>query len=266
MNQEEVRAALDGVRLLVATPCYGGQVTSGYLQSVVAFSRLATVLPLPFDIATSANESLVTRARNRMVRIFLDSDATHLMFIDADIEFNPFDVFRLLLHKKPVVCAEYPMKGVHFENLVGQPIVSVEQARELATRYVTNFDGENDPRAGGQQVKTEDGLIAVKDAGTGFMLIERSVIEQMIERYDIAYESDDPYMPGEWQAIFDTGIVDGRYLSEDYWFCRRWQETGGTIWLDPQVVLNHIGSFTFAGVPQPYASLVANQTFTEGAD
>jgi hypothetical protein len=256
VNQEEVRAALAGVRLMIATPCYGGQVTAGYLQSLVGFTRLATALPLPFDIATSVNESLVTRARNRMVRLFLDSDATHLMFIDADIEFDPFDVFRVLMHDRPVVCAEYPMKGVHFEGLVGQQVETVEQAVALTTRYVTNFEAERDPVAGGDRLRTDGGLVAVKDAGTGFMLIERSVIEQMINQFDIGYESDDLFLPGTWYAVFDTGVDGGRYLSEDYWFCRRWQQLGGVVWLDPQVVLNHVGAFTFAGVRQPYGKLL----------
>ena len=51
--------------------------------------------------------------------------------------------------------------------------------------------------------------------------------------------------------MFDTMIdpVDRRYLSEDYTFCRRWQEIGGDIWLDPSISLNHYGHFCFQGNP-----------------
>ena len=51
---------------------------------------------------------------------------------------------------------------------------------------------------------------------------------------------------------FDTALdpVDNRYLSEDYFFCRLWQQLGGKIWLEPSIKLNHIGSYTFEGNPE----------------
>jgi hypothetical protein len=255
LNRQQIADALDGTKLAVATPAYGGQVTVPYLQSLTAFTRLATSLPLTFDLLTSMNESLVTRARNRLVRLFLDSDATHLLFIDADIGFDPYTPFRLLLHNQPVVCGSYPMKGVAWDQLVGQTITSPDQARELATVTVTNFDGADSP-LGATQLRTEGPLVAVKDAGTGFMCIRRDVIETMVDRLDVAYTSDDPSLPGTWHAIFDCAIRDGRYLSEDYMFCRRWQDLGGTVWLDPAITLDHVGTFTFQGVPSPVAELI----------
>jgi hypothetical protein len=52
----------------------------------------------------------------------------------------------------------------------------------------------------------------------------------------------------QMHALFDTTIdEDGRYLSEDYTFCRRWQKMGGTIWLDPEIVLDHFGTIVYMG-------------------
>ena len=232
--KEGVKQALKDVRPFIATPCYGGQVTSEYLQSIVYFSRLATEINLKFQLFTSKNESLVTRARNRAVASFLKTDATHLVFIDSDIGFNPFDVFRMLLHDVEVVCASYPMKGIDWEFMLNKTFTSVEEIKDASIQHVINSLGEADPKTG---------LLTVKDAGTGFMFIKRSVIESMIEAHP--EWSHDMSNNETWSAVFDCEIEDGQYLSEDYTFCRRWQRMGGTVWLDPEVNLTHTGSFTF---------------------
>ena len=103
------------------------------------------------------------------------------------------------------------------------------------------------------QVQIKDNLVKLKDAGTGFMCIQRQVFEKMFEKYaDLKYVNDinvdnkfEPYM----YSLFDT-IIDPesrRYLSEDYTFCRRWQEMDGDVWLDPRTGLNHVGHYTFRG-------------------
>jgi hypothetical protein len=187
-----------------------------------------------------------------MVRIFLDTDSTHLMFIDSDIGFNPEDLVRMISHNKPIVCGSYPKKGVHYDALVGANIRTPEEAERIATRQVINFmpaDQEKFNKAGPVELSTEDGLIELKDAGTGFMLIKREVIEKIIDANpQIAYQDDES---GEtWHAVFDCEISEGRYLSEDYTFCRRWQRLDGKVWLDPKVVLNHQGTHTFRGHQQ----------------
>jgi len=263
-----LRSQLEGTHLFIATPCYGGQATTAYLQSVVSFSRLASVVPLDFDLATSANESLVTRARNRMVRLFLDSKATHLLFIDADIEFNPFDIFRMLLHDVPVVCGAYPMKGLFFDRLLDTSFSSEDEVRLASTKYASNLASDEDPLSGGFKLNVKNGLISVTETGTGFILIKRSVVQHIIDSMpDLAYESDDVYLPGEWYSLFDTGIVGRRYLSEDYHFCHLWRSLGGDVWLDPEIVLNHVGTYSFQGARQPYADMVAAASrFEESAD
>ena len=55
-------------------------------------------------------DSLVTRARNKLVTQFLESDYTHLFFVDADISFTPDDFIRIVNVNKPIVTAPYPIK------------------------------------------------------------------------------------------------------------------------------------------------------------
>jgi hypothetical protein len=186
--------------------------------------------------------------------MFLDTEATHLLFIDADIEFKPQDVVRLLLHDKPVVCGSYPLKNVDLSNLVDRPPMTLEEIKRSVSKYVINLETEDRNNISKTnapvKVATEDGLVAIQDAGTGFMLIKREVIEKIIEAHpEIKYTHEEDQ--STWHAVFDC-IIDpeeNRYLSEDYTFCRRWQKLGGKVWLDTEVILNHVGSYKFDGHP-----------------
>lgn len=237
MQEDAARELVQGVRLFIATPCYGGQVTATYLQSMVEFGQIANGIGLRFSLFTTVNESLITRARNRCVAAFLQSDATHLMFIDADIGFSPVEVFRLLDRDAEVVCASYPMKGLAWESILNRRIKTIAEAQDATIKHVVQGLGQPDPATG---------LIPVRDAGTGFMLIRRDVIERLIaSNPQWGYESEDNYSGDRWYSVFDCEIDDDRYLSEDYTFCRRWQRLGGTVWLDPEITLTHTGTYVF---------------------
>ena len=184
------------------------------LMLVFRFSILATKYNISFSVDTLINESLVSRARNSLVAKFLaNPKATHLMFVDADITFTPDDILRLVLHNKDVVCGAYPMKTI--------PI-----------KYVLNID-ENGIH--------EDPLYEVKTAGTGFMMIKREVIEDMIEKMpELKYKDSvglgEQYEPHMY-ALFDTMIDEHQhYLSEDWTFCKRVREVCKTrIWIDASI-------------------------------
>ena len=86
-------------------------------------------------------------------------------------------------------------------------------------------------------------------------MIKREAILKLIKAYpDLKYNNDVNIQSGledQFYALFDTMIdpIDRRYLSEDYTFCRRWQDIGGDIFLDPSISLNHYGHFCFQGNP-----------------
>lgn len=240
---------------MIATPCYGGLINEAYLRGMTSLASKSASIGMQINMATVVNESLVTRARNELVKHFLQTDSTHLFFIDADIEFSAEDVYALLLHDKEVVVGAYPLKKIRWEGLTTVDVSDVEQAKGAVADYVINmkFKDKESEKAGKMDVV--DGLIEVHDAGTGFMCIKRSVIEKMIESYpQTRYVKEGKYPDkskddGVRWALFDTMIEPDseRYLSEDYTFCRRWQSIGGKIWLDPHVTLSHIGTYKFEG-------------------
>ena len=255
---------MKGKRIMIGTPCYGGMATAAYLQSLIGFSNLSKVFGVEYVLVTLINESLITRARNDIVSQFLNfkdekGHLDYLMFIDADIQFEPDSVLRLIAHNKDVVAGAYPLKVVNF-NEIAKTTGTPEEMAAMSTEYVINVKFASEEKRNNLQVEIEEGVIEVHDAGTGFMLIKRDAILKMIEKYpETRYtrdmknidESGRLVQTNEYQyALFDTSIYeDNRYLSEDYTFCRRWQKIGGRIFIDPLVVLNHVGSHMFRGRP-----------------
>jgi hypothetical protein len=246
--------------IFIATPCYGGQIGEPYFRSMMRLAILCNKFDIKYTISTLANESLITRGRNTLVSFFMENkDATHLFFIDADIEFNPEDLLRQVAYDKPVVVGAYPKKAINWDSIISaarNPELD-ENAQTIeghSSNYVVNFDflkDENGNRT--PQVQIVDNLVRLKDAGTGFMCIKKEVIQQMMDAHpELKYVNDinvdqkfEPFM----YALFDTMIdpESRRYLSEDYMFCRLWQNMGGDVYLDPRTALNHVGHYTFRG-------------------
>lgn len=239
---------VDGLHLVVATPCYGGMVSQRYMQSVCDLIAAANNDGLTLSVELLGNDSLITRARNSLVATMLDKpSATHLMFIDADIGFTPKQVGRLLAFDAEVAAGLYPLKVLHYGPEVAQRVAAGEPLETAQLRYVgAPLD---DPTA-----ETRDGFISAEYAGTGFMLIKREALIRMIAaypetKYESAHDRAGPNPSRNLYALFDCMIdrATGEYLSEDFTFCHRWRGIGGKLWLDTQSQLRHIGPREFAG-------------------
>ena len=219
------------MNIFFATPCYGGMVTDQFFLSMFRTSQTFMQHGINFRITTLRNESLITRGRNILTAMFLESDCSHLMFIDADIEYQADDLLRMMAYDKPIMAAAYPKKA-------------------LPIQYAINFKFINQEK---KQIRIENGAVEVLDASTGFFLVKREVVEKMMQAYpELHYRNDsniDEKFNKYCYSFFDTihDPEDNRYLSEDYTFCRRWQKLGGEIWLDPNTKLNHVGTHSFEG-------------------
>ena len=203
------------------TPCYGGQITEACFSSYLQWVILAMQNKIDFQVDTLANESNVNRARNTCAAKFLSGDATHLMFVDADIQFDPVDILKLAAHNKDIVGGIYPQKT-------------------FPTRMVVNTISNGE---------TQGDLVEVGTLGTGFMLVKRKVFEKMIESGAQKYNDNIGLSKEENNNQYDffncTIDSHGNYLSEDWSFCRRWRELGGSIWADKTISLAHVGYYKF---------------------
>ncbi len=232
-------------RVMLATPCYGGVVTQLYMQSVLALTTEASRIGLPLTLALLGQDALITRSRNTLVARFLRSDATHLLFVDADIAFGPADVLRLLGHRKEVIGAPYPVRSHVWDAGTMAQIRGGEPVASASLRYVGEPCGE----------MGADGLLPARYAGTGFLLIARTVLDKLIAAYPetrcrhnhVAARAE----AEEAWALFDC-LIDrdtGDYLSEDFAFCARVRAMGSEVWLDPHICLTHAGMSEFGGRP-----------------
>ncbi len=252
---------LDDVRLFLATPAYGGQVTTSYFESVLAAKAILEAAGAIVAVYTIRNESLITRARNACAARFLAARRgglpfSHLLFCDADIGFPPDAIPRLLSARRSIVGGAYPLKSVDYEAVAelvraGGALAASEGIVEAASHRYCVEARETTP--------LDDGFLRVDYLGTGFLLIERAAIEQLarvaapyvndVVGYESAALDHDLGEPLEFRDLFSTEIDPDtrRYLSEDYAFCRRWRALGGEIHLDVTLPLRHTGSHEHRG-------------------
>lgn len=160
----------------------------------------------------------VARARNNLAEIFLKTDCTHLFFLDSDIIIEPRQFQLLLDANVPIVAGMYPKK---------QGILD----------WVINYlPGE---------VPDQNGLLKIKHAGTGCLLIDRqTVLDDIAKNPDMLYRGD-PGPKSTRYDFFPMRAVNGAYESEDWAWCNRVIRNGASIYLHTKVQCRHVGKIVY---------------------
>ena len=241
----------DRIHLVVATPCFGGQVSNIYASSIFQLQRAAQDKDnLKLKVEMRDGDALITRARANLMTLFLnDPTATHFLFVDADIGFAPEQVFRLIESGADVVAGVYPIKRVNWDK--AKRIIESQRPKLPAASldYVLEIDNPD-------HVTVVNGFTRVRYAGTGFLMIRRHVFEKMCAHPAYASlqffrEHSLDALAGSFNrfALFECMIdpATGTYLSEDFAFCKRWTDIGGEIWADLESRLDHVGPAVFHG-------------------
>ena len=223
MADTEKGINLAGRKLMIAIPAYDNKLN---IDSAFALSNLAVQvqsLGVKLYLTHLSGCSLITKARNSLVADFLKSDADTLLFVDADVVITADAVLRLMALSldKDITAGIYPRRGMDRKFFLDY---------HLDENGALEFD--------------KNGLMRVKRIGTGFMMIQRHVIETMIANHsEWAYDNNVDNRTDH--AIFDLKIVNGEYYGEDYLFCDRAAEDGFTVFLDPSISLPHVGQEKF---------------------
>lgn len=247
-------------RILIGTPAYGGQVTTAWFHSMRNLQAACQTRGVELSVMTLDKESLISRGRNSVVAEFIGrEDHTHLLFIDADIGFQPDAVFRLLSLDKPVVGAAYPKKGINWEKALKAAKTTEDPnvLRDMSVEMAINVFDEDMPNPGPDKGHpVVNGFMRVSKIATGFMLIQRGVFDIMRQRFpDKQYKNDitgyeNQFSKGNFWSFFDVIIhpETKRYLSEDYGFCYLWTRgCGGEIWCDVTSRMTHFGAYSYSG-------------------
>jgi len=241
--------------IFFAIPCYDSHVTEPFMMSFLQSCLYFNQIGLKYSVCT-LSDSLISRSRNNLTAKFMSSsNSTHMMFIDVDLQFDKEAILKMLWHDKDVITASYPIKEINWDKVKegAQKDIDSKLLMEYSCRYVAHFT-----KPGQTEIKVDNGAIECYEAGTGFMLVKRQVFEKMFKKYKkLKYKDDTGALSDAEQenayALFNSYIDDdGRFLSEDYGFCRYWQKVNGKIWVDPSINLNHFGRIKYAGKMMDY--------------
>ena len=206
-------------RVFLATPAYGP--VPGLFAFCLARAHAALIAAgFEVEIGLLTGDCHIDDARNRLVRDFLASDCADLVFIDADMGWVDDDLIRLLNHDRDLVGGTYPLK---------------QGVEDFPCRLVP-----------GEIWSDADGLIEVQGIPTGFMRIRRRVLERLAKdakQYRFVGSDDTAMCP----LIFEREVADGKRVSGDYVFCRKWRATGGRVYVDPDCFLEHAGEKIWSG-------------------
>lgn len=264
-------------KLFIATPMYGGQCAGMFARSVADLSALCTHYGIPLQFYFLFNESLITRARNYCCDEFVRSDATHLMFIDSDIGFNPHDVIALLAlsikegNEYDVIGGPYPKKCISWEKIK----LAVDKGiADEDPNVLENFVGDYvfNPKNGSGSIPIGE-PVEVLEIGTGFMMIKKQTMLTFAEKFpQYLYKPDHvrtEHFDGTRKIMMyfqaEVDPKSERYLSEDYWFCQKIQELGLKTWFCPWMKMQHVGTYIFGGSLADLASIGAAATADPGS-
>lgn len=261
--------AKNKVKLYILTPCFGSMCYVNYVHCLMATVELFRRFSIPLQVEFCKNDSLVSRARNNLIaRAMTDKDATHMLFIDNDISWDPTDILKLMIADKDLVGGIYPLKNYDWEKLLKDPqnpynsnviqswiqrknssqlgniIQDSAMVQHSLLRYNVNYLGQN--------LEINNNLAKVRHLATGFMMIKRKVLTTMMAAFPSAKYTDDvsflkPEENAMAYALFDCGVEDGHYFSEDWLFCERWRKLGGDIFIDVTINLTHTGIEDYRG-------------------
>ena len=216
-------------KVVIAIPCHSGLLNSECVLSLLAAQHLLAAKGIECEVNIINGCAYLPVARNTLVAMFMkDKDATDLFFIDADVGFDPTAVIKLLARPESIVAGIYPLK----RDLVGYPV-------KIKT-------SEGSPLG-------RDGLIEAESLPTGFMRIKRAAFEELEKAYpELKYGATVVNTLGadvdEAYDFFNMGAIgSSEWTTEDFAFCQRWRDIGGTLWVYPDIEFTHTGNKAFTG-------------------
>ena len=234
-------------RIFVATPVHS-DVSIHYFKACLEFQKECFVrkIAVMFQVMKS---SLVTQGRQLCVSGFMESNCTHMLFIDSDISFNFKMVERMINHDKDICLVPYPIKGLDFDKIKNRiKEGSTLDPRVLGNQYTMSVP---DPT----NVKVENGFIEVERGPAGCMLIKKSVIEKLIKEYPEFTINQHTLIDGKlvkrkhMYNFFDTywNKDDKTYTGEDFYFCKLCKHAGIKMYALVDEYISHHGEFSYTG-------------------
>ena len=232
------------LHLVIGTPMYGGMCTSEYTQSLLNLSESANKSDVKLTTIFLGNESLIQRGRNTVAHHFMNlPDATHLLFIDADIKFRTEDIVRMIQADKSLIIGPVALKGYNWDEIRQAAINGEDDIGRTGGVFNIN-------KLPGIDMVDENTPFEIEHGGNAFMMIRRDVFETLKPHTPI-YTNGGRSLP-DGVEIYDYFRVEinkdtNHLLSEDYFLCHSYRQLGGKVWCAPWVETGHFGSHLFNG-------------------
>lgn len=248
------------LHISILTPCYGGQCFASYTTSLVKTILIFKELGINVSVTFMGNESLISRGRNNLIgKTMLDDTVTHFMFIDSDITWKAEDILKLIISDKSLVGGVYPKKNYDWKKLKEPGVINswIDKKNTINSNISDDLVIKSNLLSFNinhisKELRIENNIMKIKHLATGFMLIKRHVIEEMIQKFSDTHYIDttgfiSPNDSKYTYALFDCAVIDGHYYSEDWLFCHRWTNMGGEIYADVSIDLTHTGTENYEG-------------------
>lgn len=215
-----------GRSIFIALPAYDHKVSLKLAISLARFTQAAPRHGIDVQIGSICGCSVVSRARNLLVKDFLDSGCTELLFIDSDINFDPDAIFRLMAWgggKKGIVAA-------------------VPRVRDPKATYIADLEYDENK----ELTMNGRGLVRATRVATAFMWVNRPVFEDLVNAHP-EWDYFDHRSGKMLNAVFDFKVTHEGYMGEDFLFCDRARGLGYQVWIDPAITLGHMGVQEYVG-------------------
>ena len=236
--------------IFVATPVHS-ECSIHYTQALLELQKVAfqKKIKIKFQLMKS---SLVTQGRNLCVAGFLESDFTHMLFIDSDIYVQAESILKMIERDKDVISIPYPLKTMMWDKALDRindnQIKNIKDLKTALNTYPMRVADDKD-------IKVNKGVMEVTHSPTGCMLIKRDVINKLIKAYPdkgIVQKTvingeyvDKPHMWNFFDCIHDPETKT--YLGEDFSFCKLWKDIGGKCYAYIGDTIVHVGEHQYEG-------------------
>ena len=249
-QKEENKITKSPYNIMICTPCHS-DVTMHYTQALLELQQLCIKKGIRITF-TLLKSSLVTQGRNLCVSAFLDSNCTHMLFVDSDIYFRASSIIKMLDLDKELISIPYPLKTMMWDKLYQKwNDGEVKNAGDIH-RWLNTYPMKvQDPN----KITLDSGVMEVTHSPTGCMLIKRIVFDKMIEKYpdkNIVQKTvingeyvDRPHLWNFFDCIHEPETKT--YLGEDFSFCKLWKDIGGKCYVFVNDPIIHVGEHQYEG-------------------
>jgi hypothetical protein len=235
------------ISIFVATPVHS-DVSIHYFKACLEFQKECFVrkIPVMFQVMKS---SLVTQGRQLCVSGFMESNCTHMLFIDSDISFNFKMIERMINYDKEICLVPYPIKGTDHDKVKARILAGDTLSPHLlGNQYTMSVP---DPT----NVKVTDGFIEVERGPAGCMLIKKEVIHKLIKEYPEFTINQHTLIDGKlvkrnyMYNFFDTywNKDDKTYTGEDFYFCKLCKHADIKMYALVDEYISHHGEYSYTG-------------------